>query len=139
MNAKPKEKPYKLTDGKGMFLMVMPNGNKFWRLKYYFDGRENQISFGEYPKISLKEARRLRDEAKISLKSGIDPMEPRREARKNRKKPEAKKNLFNLSLSGDGELTIETTSRILCLTAPQTDALRSFLIATPKEGKEGAI
>jgi len=45
-NAKPKEKPYKMTDGAGMFLQVMPNGSKYWRLKYRFGNRERNLALG---------------------------------------------------------------------------------------------
>jgi hypothetical protein len=47
-NSKPKERPYKLTDGKGMFLHVLPNGSRYWRLKFYFEGKEKLMSLGVY-------------------------------------------------------------------------------------------
>ena len=54
--AKPREKPYKLADGNGMFLLVNPNGSKYWRLKYYFNGKEKLLALGVYPEVSLTEA-----------------------------------------------------------------------------------
>lgn len=45
-NAKPKEKPYKLSDGAGMFLQIMPNGSKYWRLKYRYVGKEKRLALG---------------------------------------------------------------------------------------------
>jgi hypothetical protein len=66
-NAKPKEKTYKLFDGGGLYLEVMPAGGKLWRLKYRFGSKEKRLSFGGYPIISLKDARDKRDDAKLLL------------------------------------------------------------------------
>src|SRR5574340_361036 len=72
--AKPQPgKTLKLTDGGGLQLWVAPSGGKLWRLAYRFDGKQKKASFGAWPAVSLKEARRLRDEAKALLASGIDP------------------------------------------------------------------
>lgn len=56
-NAKPKEKPYKLADEKGLYLEVMPNGSKYFRMKYRFDKREKRLACGVYPETGLKAAR----------------------------------------------------------------------------------
>lgn len=72
-NAKPKVKQYKLADGKGMFLLVFPNGSKYWRLKYYFSGKEKILALGVYPVISLSEARDKREAAKKLIANSIDP------------------------------------------------------------------
>ena len=56
-NAKPAEKPYKLTDGGGLHLAVTPVGGKLWRLKYRIGGKEKLLSIGKYPAVSLLEAR----------------------------------------------------------------------------------
>lgn len=71
--AKPKEKAYKLTDGDGLYLQVMPAGGKWWRFKYRFGGKEKLLSFGTYPDISLAEARAKRHEARNQVANGIDP------------------------------------------------------------------
>lgn len=76
--AKPKEKPYKLADGGGMFLLVQPNGAKWWRLKYRNAGKEKLLSLGIYPETGLKEAREQREELRRLLASGIDPGENRK-------------------------------------------------------------
>jgi len=68
-----KNKAYKLTDEKGLFLLVNPNGSKYWRLKYRFRGKEKQLSVGVYPDVSLKTARQRRDSARKLLKIGVDP------------------------------------------------------------------
>lgn len=74
-SAKPTEKAYKLTDGGGMYLLVKPNGSKYWRLKYRFVGKEKMLSIGVYPDISLADARQKRDEARKVLAAGGDPGE----------------------------------------------------------------
>ncbi|MCL2160856.1 MAG: integrase arm-type DNA-binding domain-containing protein [Betaproteobacteria bacterium] len=73
--AKPAEKPYKLSDERGLFLFVSPSGGKWWRMKYRFGGKEKQLSLGVYPDVSLKDARDRRDEARKLLANGIDPGE----------------------------------------------------------------
>lgn len=74
-NAKPTEKSYRLTDGGGMYLEIMPNGSKYWRMKYRFFGKEKRLALGVYPKMSLAEARKEREKAKDFLKDGKDPSE----------------------------------------------------------------
>lgn len=74
-SAKPTDKAYKLTDGGGMYLLVKPNGSKYWRLKYRFVGKEKMLSFGVYPDVSLADARQKRDEARKVLAAGGDPGE----------------------------------------------------------------
>jgi len=86
-NAKPKAKPYKLTDEKGLFLLVQPSGGLLWRFKYRIDGRddagnpkriEKKLGLGTYPDVSLKDARDRRDEARRLLADGIDPADKKR-------------------------------------------------------------
>ncbi|MDD2743383.1 MAG: integrase arm-type DNA-binding domain-containing protein [Rhodocyclaceae bacterium] len=76
--AKPADKPYKLSDEKGLFVLVMPNGAKYWRLKYRFNGKEKLLSFGTYPDTGLKDARDRREDARKLLANGIDPGENRK-------------------------------------------------------------
>lgn len=54
-NAKPTEKPFKLYDERGLYLIVNPNGGKWWRLKYRLDGKEKRISLGIYPEVTLND------------------------------------------------------------------------------------
>src|SRR5688572_21843915 len=85
-SAKPQSKPYKLFDEKGMFLLVQPNGAKYWRMKYRFSGKEKLLALGVYPEVSLKKAREKRDQAKSLLNDRKDPSRLRRlelEAEKN--------------------------------------------------------
>lgn len=71
--AKPQDKPYKLTDGGGLYLLVNTNGSRYWRMKYRVMGREKLLSIGVYPDISLAVARQIRDEARRALAHGNDP------------------------------------------------------------------
>jgi len=82
--AKPREKPYKLTDGQGLVLLVSPTGARLWRLRYTFAGREGMISVGSYPATSLKEARERRDAAHKQIEAGLNPSSIRADARERR-------------------------------------------------------
>lgn len=77
--AKPKEKPYKLADGGGMYLLINASGSKYWRMKYRFAGKEKMLSIGVYPDVSLADAREKRSEARKILAAGNDPGEAKKE------------------------------------------------------------
>ena len=77
-NAKPADKPVKMADEKGLFLLLTPAGGKWWRLKYRYGGKEKLLSLGVYPDVSLKAARERRDEARKLLANDIDPGEQRK-------------------------------------------------------------
>lgn len=82
-NAKAKEKPYKLFDGGGLYLDVAPSGSRIWRLKFRQpNGKENRLTFGPYPEITLQEAREKRLEARRLMLAGVDPAKHRDEARR---------------------------------------------------------
>lgn len=76
--AKPKDKPYKLFDGGGLYLEVKTNGSRYWRLKYRYGEKEKRLAFGVYPDVSLAEARDKRDVAKKILAAGDDPGETKK-------------------------------------------------------------
>lgn len=79
-NAKAKDKPYKMADGGGLYVEVMPSGGKIWRMKFrQADGKENRLSFGAFPDVSLMDARAKRDEARQLLAAGADPAHARAE------------------------------------------------------------
>ncbi len=80
-NAQLKDRPYKLSDGGGLHLLVKPSGTKLWRLKYRHEGKEKLLSFGAYPDVTLKAARKARDDARELIAQDLDPSEQRREAR----------------------------------------------------------
>jgi len=97
--AKPKEKAYKLFDGGGLFLSVPKSGQKRWRLKYRFNGKEKLLSLGTYPTVSLSDARKKREELKKMIAEGIDPSEERK-AKKDEVKLEQEKSqntFYNIS------------------------------------------
>ena len=79
----PKQK--KMTDGKGLFLLLHPNGSKYWRMKYQFSGKEKTLAFGVWPEVSLTEAREMRNEAKLLLKDGKDPSGVKKSQKLNQK------------------------------------------------------
>lgn len=79
--AKPAEKTNKLSDGNRLYLYVMPSGLKLWRYRYRIDGRENLFALGEYPAMSLSDARQARDRAKELVKQGIHPAHERARSR----------------------------------------------------------
>jgi len=77
--AAPKDRPYKLSDGFGLHLLIEPNGSKKWRFRYHFEKREKMIALGTFPATTIAEARAKRDQARTLLKKGIDPSAHRRE------------------------------------------------------------
>src|ERR1022692_273357 len=81
-NAKPRTKPYKIADGEGLFLLVMPSGSKYWRLKYFIAGKEKLLALGVYPEISLTDARERRAQARKVLAAGKDPGEVKKESKR---------------------------------------------------------
>lgn len=78
--AQPQDKPYKLTDSltPGLFLLVHPNGSKYWRFRYWLNKREFLQAIGVYPLITLKEARRRATESRSLIANGINPVEQAR-------------------------------------------------------------
>lgn len=79
--AKAADKTRKLTDGRGMYLLVVPDGAKYWRFDYRIGGRRKTISLGVYPDVGLKDARERREEARKQVASGIDPSLSRKATR----------------------------------------------------------
>ncbi len=76
--AKPKDKPYKLVDEKGLYLLIQSRGSKLWRLDYRFNGKRKTLAFGAYPDLSLAEARGKRDKARNLLVNEVDPSETKK-------------------------------------------------------------
>ena len=77
-NAKAQNKPVKLTDGEGLYLLVTSQGSKHWRLRYRLAGKENVFAIGTYPVIGLQEAREDRTAAKKLIAKGIHPAHNRK-------------------------------------------------------------
>jgi hypothetical protein len=81
-NAEIRDRKYRIRDTDKLFLEIFPNGAKGWRVRYWRNGKETMISLGNYPAITLKEARTLRDEINVMLAKDIDPVtERKRKAR----------------------------------------------------------
>lgn len=76
--AKPREKSYKLSDERGLYLLINPTGSRWWRFKYARFGKERGLSFGVYSDVSLALARKRRDEARTMIAEGIDPSQQRK-------------------------------------------------------------
>lgn len=80
-NAKPGEKPLKLADGRGLYLLVRPNGSKLWRFNYRYGGKRKTLSLGAYPDVSLKAAREGLDAARKQLADDTDPGEAKKQGK----------------------------------------------------------
>lgn len=80
-NSKPRERDYKLADGGGLYLLVTPAGGRLWRLKYRADGIERKLALGKYPTVTLGEARKARDVARVKASAGDDPAAAKRRER----------------------------------------------------------
>lgn len=104
-NAKPKDKPQKLFDGGGLYLLIQPTGGKLWRLKYRFGGKEKLVSLGTYPEVSLTQARERRNQARQDLAQGIDPSAKRQAEKSSR--AAAATNSFE-AVAREWHLTIHT-------------------------------
>lgn len=77
-----RNKAFKLFDGGGLYLLVNPNGSRYWRLKYYYRGKEKLLALGVYPKVNLTKARESRHWARDLLKDGLDPSQVKKEEQK---------------------------------------------------------
>lgn len=95
-NVKPKEKIFKLTDGKGLNLTVHPNGSKYWRLNYRFGGKQKTLALGIYPFITLAQARINAFKAKSLIAQGIDPSEVKKKEKEIAKGTNSFKNIAQL-------------------------------------------
>jgi integrase len=71
--AKPKDKDYKLSAEKGLYLLIKRSGSKYWRMKYRFANKEKTLSFGVYPEVGIPEALEKRDTARKTIREGVDP------------------------------------------------------------------
>lgn len=130
---KPKDKPYKVGAGGGLYLEVRPNGSKLWRLKYYFERHERKIALGAFPAITLAQAIKARDKARATIKAGTDPAAIRKAERAAQAIQRPKAKAFRLVMTLGNSLTIETPRQILSLTPEQTAAVRAFLLAVEPE------
>lgn len=133
----PKRKPYKHYLGKGAYLLVMPNGSKYWRLKYHLNAKEGAYSVGVFPKVSVEAALDAFESARALIRQGINPTDAKREAKaKAIATQTVTQSVFRLGLSRCGAVTIETEANALTLTCLQTQALAAFLTINDGNGRE---
>jgi integrase len=118
--AKARDKQYMLTDGSGLHLLVMPNGSKLWRLRYRFGGKQNFMSLGSYPEVSLASARGKRDDARKLIAEGVNPADQKRQnkfaaevAGRNTFGAIAEEYLQKLEASGASEATLKKNRWLL--------------------------
>ncbi|KRE92456.1 integrase [Frateuria sp. Soil773] len=78
---KPAAKPLKLSDGGGMYLLIKPDGGRYWRMNYRFEGKQKTLALGVYPTVTLADARQRREDARRLLANGNDPGEVRKAAK----------------------------------------------------------
>lgn len=128
--AQPGPKPSKLSDEKGLFLLLQPSGGKLWRLKYRFGGKEKKLALGRYPDVSLKEARKRRDDARALIANGVDPGAERQAAALAAKlnagttfKAVGKEYLDKASREGRTAVTIKKSRWLLELMTPDLGEL----------------
>lgn len=108
---KPKDKLYRVTDGNGLTLEIAPTGSKLWRWRYYFQGKPQMYSLGRYPDLTLAEARKKRDEARMLVRDG--------------KHPTREKKANVLRRKTEGENTFEHVARY-CLKVMQKDLSEKY-------------
>lgn len=138
-NAKPREKLYKLTDGRGLYLLVQPTGSRLWRFRYSFVGKQNMLSLGAFPDVSLASARAKRDDARKLLAEGKDPSQQRKldkiaaaTAANNTFGGVAEEHIASLEELGRAQVTIAKARWLLCdLAAPLSK--RPIAEITPAE------
>jgi hypothetical protein len=138
-NAKPRNKPYKLTDGSGLHLLVTPSGSKLWRFRYRFGGKQLMLSFGAFPEVSLVKARAKRDDARALIADGKDPSQQKKlekivaaTAANNTYGAIAEEHLTALKENGAAEATI-TKVRWLLLDLASPLIKRPIAEITPAE------
>jgi hypothetical protein len=125
-----RRKPFKLSDARGLYLLVAPAGGKWWRFRYRFGGKHKTLSMGVYPDVSLWDARGRRDQARQLLAKGIDPGTVRREE-KARKVADrlALKNSSTVRVAAtlDGVVEIWKGRAVLRLTLSEMHAVHDLL------------
>ncbi|MEM9277727.1 MAG: Arm DNA-binding domain-containing protein, partial [Pseudomonadota bacterium] len=118
--AKSREKSYRMSDGDNLYLLIQPSGSKLWQFRYRFMGKENVLSFGKYPLVTLAEARTKRGMAQKSLLDGVDPAAQRKADRLDAENEArqtfgtiADEHLQRLELTGSAPATIKKNRWLL--------------------------
>lgn len=137
LEARTRGKPFKLSDARGLFLLIAPAGGKWWRYRYRFGGMQKSLSMGVYPETSLNDARSRRDQARRLLASGIDPGTVRREEKaRDRAERLAMKNssTVHVSVALDGAVEIWKGRAVVRLTSGEAHVVNDLLTRlSPRE------
>ena len=122
----------RLTDGDGLYLIINPNGSKWWRFDYQFDGKRKTLSMGVYPIINLSKARETRDKARELLANGINPSDLRKAAKISEKAVSNTQSDERFLIDNEGALTLKLGRRTIVLTQAETMELTAFLESRKK-------
>ncbi len=123
-NAKPRERAYKMADGAGMYLLVKPNGGRYWRLDYRYRDKHKTLALGVYPEVSLAEARIKREHARRQIRDGTDPSHARKVERLTGAKPGrtfqdvAEELIEKMASEGRAQVTIDKTKWVFKFAYP---------------------
>ena len=128
--AQPQSKPKKLFDGRGLFLLIVPSGGKWWRYRYRFAGKQQTLAMGVYPEVNLVQARERCDQMRQLLLQGIDPAAARN-AEKSREVADrlAAKNASSVQVSAniDGSVEIWKGRAVVRLTSSEARGVHTLL------------
>ncbi len=117
----------RLNDGDGLYLIINPNGSKWWRFDYQFDGKRKTLSMGVYPKTDLTTARENRDKAIKLLASGINPSDQKKAAKITERAANKTQSDDRFVIDNDGALSFKQGRRLVVLTKAETMELSVFL------------
>lgn len=128
---KPTARPAKYGDGLGLFLLVNPTGSRWWRFRFRFNRKQNTLSLGTHPNVSLEQARGLRDQYRALLANGLDPANHHKAERAEQvRQREEQRDAARFLVDSAGALSVRLGNRIVLLSPAETADLRAFLEAT---------
>ena len=127
----PTATPTKHADGAGLYLLANPNGSRYWRFNYRFNGKRNTLSLGVYPTVSLEQARALRNQYRALLADGLNPSNHHKAERAEQSRQrEEQRDAARFLVDSAGALSVRLGNRTVLLTPAETVDLRAFLDAT---------
>ncbi|MHB1058081.1 MAG: Arm DNA-binding domain-containing protein [Rhodanobacter sp.] len=127
----PADKPRKVTVGLGLYLLVNPNGSRWWRFRFRFNGRQNTLSCGIFPDVGVGEAIVRRDQYRALLADGLNPSDHNKVERADQyRHREEQRDAARFLVDSAGALSVRLSNRVVLLSPPETAELRVFLDAT---------
>jgi len=127
----PADKPRKVTVGLGLYLLVNPNGSRWWRFRFRFNGRQNTLSCGIFPDVGVGEAIVRRDQYRTLLADGLNPSDHNKVERADQyRQREEQRDAARFLVDSAGALSVRLGNRVVLLSSPETAELRAFLDAT---------